>query len=120
MDTRWVLRHRPIEQIHPMAIPAAEAAECAAAQGRFWEYADAVFESQKALSYNKLFEVADQIGLNQRDFGLCVRLGTYNGLVRRATQEADRIQIRGTPTFFINGTRFDGVLPYDELKAHLR
>jgi len=119
-DTRWVLRERPIAQIHPMAVPAAEAAECAAAQGRFWEYADKVFENQKGLGYNKLFEFADQVGLDPRAFGTCVRGGTYRGLVKRTEQEADRLRINGTPTLFINGKRINGLLPYEQLKALLR
>lgn len=119
-DTRWILRHRPISQIHPMAIPAAEAAECAAAQGRFWEYADKVFENQEALADDELLGLAGQVGLNEKEFELCVRGGTYSALVKRAAQEADRLRINGTPTSFINGKRIDGLLPYEQMKALLK
>ncbi len=121
---RFVYRHFPRPE-HPHAKHAAETAECAAAQGedRFWAMHDMLFEHQQALEDAHLHEYAADIGLDLQRFGADMAHHTYLERVQRDLQGAARSDVHGTPTFFINGVRYEG-LPrarelYDELQRHL-
>lgn len=114
-DVRWVYRHFPLKN-HPLAQKAAEAAECADEQGKFWEYSDALFGLQANMTDDTFLKEAHALGLNWVSFGMCLSTGKYAGVV--AGQQADGLKkkIEGTPTFFLNGKRFDGFVPLDELR----
>jgi protein-disulfide isomerase len=105
---RFVFRNFPISGMHPEAQHAAEAAEAAAAQGKFWPMHDMLFERQWALDDEHLVEYAVELGLDGRRVGAALEDGTYRSRVRDDFMSGVRSGVNGTPTFFINGTRYDG------------
>jgi len=108
---RFVFRHFPITTSHPHAQHAAEAAEAAGAQGKFWEMHDTLFENQKALDDSSLAEYARMIGLDLRRFLADMRTHEYTRRVREDFRSGILSGVNGTPTFFINGQRYD--YPWD-------
>jgi protein-disulfide isomerase len=111
-DMRFVFRHMPLVQVHPMAEMAAEAAEAAGAQGKFWPMHDALYENQDALSPTLIGELALAMGLDMERFTEDLRTHRFAGKVREDFMGAVRSGAAGTPTFFINGERYTG--PYDD------
>lgn len=107
----YVVRNFPITQIHPRAARAAEAAECAADQGKFWEYHDLLFERQGALDEGSLAEHAAEIGLDQDGWAACMSSGRKAEVVQADLQDGIAYGVAGTPTFFINGRRLEGAYP---------
>lgn len=105
---RFVFRNFPLTQIHPHAERAAEAAEAAAAQGKFWEMHDTLYENQKALDDAGLLLHAETAGLNVEKFVEDLRTGVHQARVREDFMSGVRSDVNGTPTFFINGVRHDG------------
>ena len=105
---RFVFRNFPLAEIHPHARLAAQAAEAAAAQGRFWEMHDMIFEHQDALEVEDLVGYAKSLGLDAVKFARDLEAGTYAKRVRDDFRSGVRSGVNGTPTFFINGTRYDG------------
>lgn len=108
---RFVYRHFPLSQMHPHAFPAAEAAEAAAAQGRFWEMHDMLFENQHALADRDLLSYASALGLDVNRFAGDIRSGTFAEKIRADFLGGVKSGVNGTPSFFINGVRHDG--PWD-------
>ncbi len=104
---RFVFRNFPITTVHPHAQHAAEAAEAAASQGRFWEMHDALFEHQNALDDRHLGQYADSAGLDRARFDRELKDGTHAHHVREDFMSGVRSGVNGTPTFFINGRRYD-------------
>ena len=98
---------------HSDARPAAEAARCAADQGKFWDYHDKLYDNQKSLSKGKLKDYAKQVKLDQAAFESCVNAGTHAKAVETAVDEAAQMGVTATPTIFINGRMVVGALPYD-------
>ena len=96
------------EHVHPHAEHAAEAAEAAAAQGRFWEMHDALFEHQPALADEDLARYAEAVGLDLPRFERELRSGTHKPRVDEDFASGIRSGVNGTPTFFIDGRRYDG------------
>lgn len=105
---RFVFRHFPLTQIHPHAEPAAEASEAAGAQGQFWEMHDVLYENQPMLDSVHLARFADELGLDVNRFVRELKDGTYRERVRRDFLGGVRSGVNGTPSFFINGVRYDG------------
>ena len=105
---RFVFRHFPLAEAHPHARLAAQAAEAAAAQGRFWEMHDMLFEHQDALDVEDLVGYAKSLGLDTAQFARDIEAGTYAKKVRDDFRSGVRSGVNGTPTFFVNGTRYDG------------
>jgi protein-disulfide isomerase len=105
---RFVFRHFPLAEAHPHAQHAAEASEAAAAQGKFWEMHKMLFEHQDALEDEDLLTYAAQIGCDVRRASNELADGIYTKKVRGDFRGGVRSGVNGTPTFFINGTRFDG------------
>jgi protein-disulfide isomerase len=116
---RWVYRHFPLTTIHASALQAAEAAECAGDQGRFWQYADALFQRQQKLSPAELSSIAADVGIDAAKFGPCLASEQHRQRVLDDAQ-AGGARISGTPTFYINGKRFEGVLPLQTLEQLVR
>src|SRR4051794_20672206 len=98
-------RHFPIAAKHPHAEHAAQAAEAAAAQGRFWEMHDLLFANQKALGDDDLVGYARELGLDVERFSDELRSGRYADAVRADMDEGLRLGVQGTPTFFIDGSK---------------
>ncbi len=103
-------RHFPI--VTRQSPKAAEAAQCAAEQDKFWEYHDYLFEEtpQGALSDSNLKDYASAIGLNRSQFADCFDSGKYASLVQANLQEARRAGAVGPPTFFVNGIQTPSML----------
>lgn len=98
---QYVLRDLPLESIHPLALKAAEAANCSGEQGKYWEMHDQLFANQNALGANDLRNHARAVGLDSTKFLLCLESGKFISKVRKDQAEAERQGINGTPTFFI-------------------
>jgi protein-disulfide isomerase len=107
---RLVFRNFPLTQMHPYAEHAAEAAEAAGAQGKFWEMHDILYERQDALDDESLLSYAGEIGLDAERFQLEFSQHKYVDRIREDFQSGIRSGVNGTPTFFINGRRYDGPL----------
>jgi protein-disulfide isomerase len=105
---RFVFRHFPLAEAHPHARLAAQAAEAAGAQGRFWEMHDTLFEHQDALDVEDLVGYAESLGLDSAQFARDLESGTYAKKVRDDFRSGVRSGVNGTPTFFVNGNRYDG------------
>jgi protein-disulfide isomerase len=103
-----VFRHFPLTNIHPHAEHAAEAAEAAASQGRFWEMHEAIFARQSALTDRDLIDRAKRLRLDAGRVEEELAAGVHAGRVRRDFDSGVRSGVNGTPTFFINGVRHDG------------
>ncbi|HEY8502581.1 MAG TPA: DsbA family protein [Solirubrobacterales bacterium] len=101
-------RHLPIPERHPLAPLAAEASEAAAAQGRFWEYHDALFAIQPKLSRETMLEAAGELGLDVPRMEAEIDAGAHRDRVARDLASAEASGATGTPTFFVNGERFYG------------
>ncbi|MBV9810962.1 MAG: Na+/H+ antiporter NhaA [Solirubrobacterales bacterium] len=114
-DIRYVWRHLPLNDVHPNAQLAAEAAEAAAAQGRFWEMYDTLLAHQGELTPRDLVRHAADLGLDADHFRDELRRREYAGRVSEDVASADESGVSGTPTFFINGRRHYGVYDLDTL-----
>lgn len=114
---RFVFRNFPITGAHPFAMVAAEAAEAAALQGKFWEMHDQLFENQTQLDPAILPSWAAEVGLDLEKFGAAIRLGELRQRIKEDRRSGIASGVNGTPSFFINGTRFDGPPVYDSLVA---
>lgn len=127
-DVRWVYRHFPLESIHPQARLSAIASECAAEQGKFWEYIDYVFGNTTSgadLVQDKLVEYAKIAGVaNQAQFAACLDAKKYDADVTADATDAQTAGSRGTPYTLILGPNdtkipISGALPYEQVKAQL-
>jgi protein-disulfide isomerase len=107
-ELRFVYRHFPLTEIHEFAGVAAEASESAAAQGGFWPYHDRLFEHQDALSPADLVAHAAALGLDAARVQQDLESGAWMEQVREDFIGGVRSDVNGTPTFFINGRRYDG------------
>jgi protein-disulfide isomerase len=105
---RFVFRNFPLGQIHPHARLAAQAAEAAAEQERFWEMHDMIFEHQDALAAEDLVGYAKSLGLDALQVARDLEAGTYEKRVSDDFRSGVRSGVNGTPTFFVNGDRYDG------------
>lgn len=101
-------RHLPIPERHPLAPLAAEASEAAAAQGRFWEFHDALYANQPRLSRETILELAGEHGLNAGRMEAEIDSGAHRDRIARDVASAEASGATGTPTFFVNGKRFFG------------
>jgi protein-disulfide isomerase len=116
---RFVFRIFPLAQIHPHAQQAAEAAEIAGEQGRFWEMHDYLLEHQRALGGSRLREYAEATGLDGEQFAQALETHRAAGRVREDFHSGVRSGVNGTPTFFINGVRHDDRYDLNVLLAAL-
>ncbi len=103
-----VYRHLPLADQHPYAEAAAEAAEAAAAQGKFWEMHDAIFENQDRLDHSALPAIAAAMGLDSARVQEEVVDACYRDRISQHADQARSLGVTGTPCFFINGERYEG------------
>lgn len=115
-DIRFVYRHFPLDSIHPYARPAAEASECAAEQGKFWEYHDSLFERQDEFSNDFWSKLAKDLGLNVGKFDSCIKDGSGKQKVEDDYQSGIAAGARGTPYTVIGTAPISGALPYASIK----
>ena len=116
---RFVFRHLPLTDVHPNAALAAEAAEAAGAQGRFWEMHDLLFERQEELDAHDLTRYAKELGLDVRAFEEDLRSGRVSARVGQDVNSAEEAGVAGTPSFFINEVRYRGGYDVESLAAVL-
>lgn len=112
---RFVFRNFPLTQAHPNAQAAAETAEFAAAHGKFWEMHDLLFESQERLDPGLLLELTRKLELSVPALSMALEEGLFTERVSADFSGGVRSGVNGTPTFFLNGTRYDGSWEYPEL-----
>lgn len=112
---RFAFRHFPLAMSHPHAQHAAEAAEAAGGQGRFWQMHDVLFENQHALEDADLARYAAALGLDLDAFADDLARHTYAPRVREDFLTGARAGVNGTPTFFVNGQRHNGAFDFDTL-----
>lgn len=105
---RFVFRNFPLTETHPHAEHAAEVAEAAAVQNKFWPMHDMLFERQFALQDDDLVDYAAEVGLDAEQVRKDLKAHTYKSAVREDFMGGVRSGVNGTPTFFINGVRHDG------------
>jgi len=101
---RFAWRHFPLEELHPHALAAAEAAECAAAQGKFWEMHDLLFDNQAHLKPKNLHAYAERLELDMARFAAEMDEHVYVQRVREHIESGRRSHVRSTPGLFLNGT----------------
>jgi len=110
---RLVHKDLPLEAIHPLARPTAEAARCANEQGKFWTYHDKLYASAPKLSAEDLKNYAKELGLNVGLFDRCFATGKYRAIVKKDISDGVQLGLTGTPTFFINGREISGAQPLE-------
>jgi protein-disulfide isomerase len=111
----FVFRNFPLSQIHPWAEPAAEAAEFAGQQGKFWEMHDLLYENQENLGEELFAELAGKLDLDPEQLQTAVAGHANHARIRADFTGGVRSGVNGTPTFFINGTRYDESYDFDTL-----
>ena len=119
-DVAYVWRHLPLNDVHPNAQQAAEAAEAAAEQGAFWEMHDLLLEHQDALGYRDLVGYAEELGLDVERFEDDLRTRAGAGRIAQDVDSADLSGVSGTPTFFINELRHYGAYDIATLSAAVK
>ncbi len=118
-NLRFVFRNFPLTQVHPYALIAAEAAEAAALQDKFWEMHDLLFEEQNLLKPEIVLSWAKKIELNLERFENDIKQDVVEKRIKEDRQSGIRSGVNGTSTFFINGTRYDGPHDYNSLLTAL-
>jgi Na+/H+ antiporter NhaA len=119
-DVAYVWRHLPLNDVHPNAQRAAEAAEAAAEQGAFWEMHDLLLEHQDALAFPDLMGYAGQLGLDVERFEEDLRTRAGAGRIAEDVDSADLSGVSGTPTFFVNSLRHYGAYDIATLSAAVK
>jgi Na+/H+ antiporter NhaA len=119
-EVRYVWRHLPLNDVHPRAQLAAEAAEAASDQGAFWEMHDLLLHNQQALNPSDLIDYAESLGLDVQRFAFTLREHSAAARVAEDVDSADLSGVSGTPTFFINGKRHFGAYDIRTLSAAVR
>ena len=115
-ELRCVFRNFPRMQAHPRALEAARAAEAAGIQGKFWEMHDRIFENQTDLDDGSLLSHASGLDLDLEDFIADMRSPFISKRIETDYLQGVRSGVRDTPTFFVNGRKFEGVIPFDLFK----
>jgi Na+/H+ antiporter NhaA len=119
-DVAYAWRHLPLNDVHPAAQQAAEAAEAAAEQGAFWEMHDLLLERQDALGFRDLLGYAEELGLDVERFEEDLRNRVGVGRIAQDVDSADLSGVSGTPTFFINNLRHYGAYDIATLSAAVK
>jgi protein-disulfide isomerase len=126
---RYIYEDFPLTSMHPHAAPAANAAHCAAEQGKFWQMHDSLYANQDALGQADFTNRAQTLGLNVDQFNACVASGKYDGTVQQSVAYGSSLGVNATPTMFIGTLRADGMFvpdhmirglyPYEQYKTAL-
>jgi protein-disulfide isomerase len=117
---RFVFRNFPLSQMHPQAEAAAEVAEFAGQQGKFWEMHDKLYENQARLGEALYLSLGEQLGLSGAAMRQALTEGTLKARVRADFTGGVRSGVNGTPTFFINGHRHDGSFEFESLVSAIQ
>ena len=114
---RYVFRDFPLDQIHPQARKAAEAAHCAGEQSKYWEMHDALFNNQRALKLDDLKGYARQLGLDISAFGGCLDGGKHATTVSQHHAAGSEFGVTGTPAFFVGKSSSDGTIEATSIRG---
>jgi len=107
---RFVFRQFPLARLHPQSLKAAEASECAAEQGKFWEAVERLYQARGDLSEAALVRYSGELGIDMARFRQCLTSGSMFARVRRDLEDALALGLRATPTFFVGRQRIEGPL----------
>jgi protein-disulfide isomerase len=119
-ELKFVFRNFPLAKIHPNAFSAAVATEAAGRQDKFWEMHDLVFENQKTLDAENIFHFADILRLDIERFSYDIQLKALIQKVEKDFESGLRSGVNRTPTFFINGIKYEGSWSGDQLFQYLK
>ena len=103
--------------MHNRATPAAEAADCANEQGKFWEFHDKLFTSNTILKDEDFEKYATEVGLDVAKFKECYTSGKFKADVQKDMTDGQKVGVTGTPAFFVNGRFLSGAQPFEAFKA---
>jgi len=115
-NVRWIFRHYTLNAGHAEAPASANAAECAGKQGRFWEYADALYENHADLGAKAYLRLAETLQLDVVQFQTCMATTTHNATIAAHNAEAEKLEFIGVPTWFVNGKRISGAMSLDQVR----
>jgi protein-disulfide isomerase len=118
-DVQVVWKDAPLDPLNQQSYLSSISGQCAARQGKFWEMHDAMFERQDELNVNIYNEIAAELELNTEEFSSCLSKRETDGKVQENIESAHAAQITSTPTFFINGVKYEGYLEYQDVVAAL-
>ena len=118
-NLRFVFRNFPLTNAHPHALMAAEAAEAAAILGKFWPMHDIIYERQYRITSEALAAWAHELGLDDAKLQEALEHPEIDKRIKEDRSSGIRSGVNGTPTFFINGVRYDGPPDYESLLAAL-
>ena len=113
---RYVFKHFPLSQIHPLALSAAHAAACSAEQGKFWEYSATLFAKQPSFSPDDLKLYARSVGLDEKKFVTCLSEDAAEQVVMADIRAGLAAGIIGTPTYVIDGQLVDSEISFSQLR----
>lgn len=116
---QFVFRFFPLEAVHPNANNAALAAEAASKQGKFWEMHDLLYINQDKLGWDGIAAMADTVGLDLKKFEADVQGGQLQERIDDDLESGLRSGVNGTPSFFVNGEKYNGDWAYEEFLAYL-
>ena len=116
-SVKLVYRHYPLTAIHPYAMDAALASECANEQGKFEAYHDKLFQNQSAITKDDLKRYAVELKMNAGKFNSCLDSAKYKKEVDVDIELANKNGVSGTPGFFINGKVISGAVPFENFKS---
>jgi protein-disulfide isomerase len=119
-DLKFVFRNFPLSKVHPNAVAAAIAAEAANMQGKFWEMHDIIYENQKTLDTESIFRFAETTGLNTMRFKNDIQQKELADKVEQDFETGLRSGVNRTPTFFINGQKYEGEWEENKLLQYLQ
>lgn len=115
----FVFRYFPLEAVHPNANNAALAAEAASKQGKFWQMHDLLYINQDKLEWDGLVAMADTIGLDLVKFEADIKSGQLQDKIDDDLESGLRSGVNGTPSFFVNGEKYNGDWAYEEFLTYL-
>jgi protein-disulfide isomerase len=118
-DLRFVFRNFPLASIHPHALDAARVAECAGLQGQFWKMHELLFENQDEIEEDTLLDIARRAELDWERFMSDLKGHEVDQRIEHDIRGGIRSQVEGTPTFFINGIRYDGDWAFEPFLSYL-
>lgn len=119
-DLLFVFRNFPLTNIHEYALNAAIASEVASDFGKFWEMHNLLFENQRALDDNHLIEYAQVIGLDTKSFEAKFSEPQFEGKIESDLESGLRSGVNGTPSFFINGKKYEGNYLADDMLEYIQ
>jgi len=112
---RFVFRNFPLTEVHPMALPAAEVAEYAGAEGQFWKMHDLIYENQSNLSVELLVSLSETLKLSSEKLEEALTNHTFEPKIQSDFMGGVKSGVNGTPTLYINGERYSGPVEYQVL-----